>query len=93
MCDGTLTLCQLRNGEWELEILKLHFCLKLLYQQGVISIESWMTPFLKTNMVDSVKLSEIENSKQIVEDYLDSIESLVLQYIKNEEILFNFNIL
>ncbi len=73
----------------DLLILKLHFCLKLLYQQGVISIESWMTPFLKTNMVDSVKLSEIENSKQIVEDYLDSIESLVLQYIKTADAGFS----
>lgn len=65
--------------------LKLHFCLKFLYQQGVISIETWMTPFLKTNIGDSEKMLESADIQIFVETYLDSIESLVLQYIKTAD--------
>lgn len=68
-----------------LGLLKLHFCLKLLYQQGVISIEAWMTPFLKTNINESESLTQIDNCEEIVDTYLDSIESLVLQYIKTAD--------
>ncbi len=69
----------------ELKLLRLHFCLKLLYQQGVISIESWMSPFLKLNLSDSKQLLQIENAGQLTDDYLDSIESMVLQYIKTAD--------
>lgn len=65
--------------------LKLHFCLKFLYQQGVISLETWMTPFLKANIGDSEKMSESADIQIFVETYLDSIESLVLQYIKTAD--------
>jgi len=65
--------------------LKLHFCLKLLYQQGVISLEPWMTPFLKTNMNESVSLGENDSIQVITENYLDSIELLVQQYIKTAD--------
>lgn len=68
-----------------LKLLRMHFCLKLLYQQGVISIENWMAPFLKTNMSDTKSLAGLENINQLVEDYLDSIESMVLQYIKTAD--------
>ncbi|AGH96157.1 DNA repair protein RecO [Pseudobdellovibrio exovorus] len=67
------------------DVLKLHFCLKFLYQQGVISLETWMTPFLKTNISDSIQLAEDENIKIITENYLGSIESLVAQYIKTAD--------
>lgn len=66
-------------------VLKLHFCVKFLYQQGVISIENWMGPFLKTNISDTVKLVEIDGIQHVVDTYLDSIESLVLQYIKTAD--------
>lgn len=66
-------------------LLKLHFCLKFLYQQGVISIEAWMTPFLKLNIADFNKLAGTDGINQSVETYLDSIESLVLQYIKTAD--------
>ena len=69
----------------DLRLLRLHFCLKLLYQQGVISIESWMSPFLKLNLSDTKQLLLVENSNQLAEDYLDSIESMVLQYIKTAD--------
>jgi len=69
----------------EVRLLRLHFCLKLLYQQGVISLENWMAPFLKTNMSDTKDLTEVPGWQQTVEDYLDSIESMVLQYIKTAD--------
>ncbi len=64
---------------------KLHFCLKFLYQQGVISIDEWMNVFLKENLANSDQLDEIPQMKTIVEDYLDSIESQVLQYLKTAD--------
>ncbi len=68
-----------------LPALKLHFCLKFLYQQGVISIEEWMSPFLKLNIADNLKLEQVAELSQLIETYLDSIESLVLQYIKTAD--------
>ncbi|AZZ37589.1 DNA repair protein RecO [Bdellovibrio sp. qaytius] len=64
---------------------KLHFCLKFLFQQGVISGEGWMSPFLKTNIADSEKLDEQPEMNEIIDTYLDSIESQVLHYIKNAD--------
>ena len=66
-------------------LLKLHFCLKFLFQQGVISIEDWMSPFLKVNISDHEKLAELDSLSALTETYLDSIESLVLQYIKTAD--------
>ncbi len=73
----------------DLKLLRLHFCLKLLYQQGVISIEPWMSSFLKLNLSDTKQLLQIEDSNQLVEDYMDSIESMVLQYIKTADAGFS----
>lgn len=64
--------------------LKLHFCLKFLYQQGVISIEPWMLPFLKVNISESEALPAPE-VHQLTDQYLDSIELLVHQYIKTAD--------
>lgn len=66
--------------------LKLQFCLKLLYQQGVISIEKWMHPFLKANMNESEQLSEYSEIQQLTEEYVDSIELLVIEYIKTADV-------
>ena len=66
-------------------VLKLHFCLKFLYQQGVVSLENWMQPFLKVNMSDSAELTQDKNVEESAEHYLDSIENLVLQYIKTAD--------
>lgn len=68
-----------------LKILRLHFCLKFLYQQGVISFENWMSPFLKANMSESSELADDNEVNQHAEIYLDSIESLVVQYIKTAD--------
>ena len=66
-------------------LLKLHFCLKFLHQQGVISMEPWMVPFLKTNINENVRLQQVENINKTVDHFLDSIESLILQYIKTAD--------
>jgi DNA repair protein RecO (recombination protein O) len=68
-----------------LKELRLHFCLKFLYQQGVISIENWMTPFLKANMNESAKLAEHPEIQKLAEHYTDSFETLVNQYIKTAD--------
>lgn len=66
-------------------VLKLQFCLKFLYQQGVISLENWMGLFLKTNMSDAALLAQNELAQEATHQYLDSIENLVLQYIKTAD--------
>lgn len=68
-----------------LNVLKLHFCVKFLYQQGVVSIEPWMSVFLKMNISDSSLLADDENVQLVTENYLDSIELLVKQYIKTAD--------
>ena len=68
-----------------LEVLKLHFCLKFLYQQGVIAFENWMSPFLKANMSESAELAKDGEVQVNAETYLDSIETLVMQYIKTAD--------
>lgn len=73
------------SQECNLKRLKLHFCLKFLFQQGVVSLDAWMAPFLKTNISESNKLdSEIETT-EVVDLYLDSIEMMVNQYIKTAD--------
>lgn len=66
----------------ELGFLKLHFYLKFLFQQGVVSIEPWMAPFLKTNITDLRQIFNMET----VSMYLDSIELMVFNYIKTAQI-------
>lgn len=65
--------------------LKLHFCLKFLYQQGVISMEPWMNVFLKVNIVDSAVLTEDPAVQIFVENYSHSITQLVAEYIKSAD--------
>lgn len=71
-----------------LQRFKLHFCLKFLFQQGVISMEEWMAPFLKMNMADTEQLDQLPEITEITDTYADSIESQVLHYIKNADIGF-----
>ncbi len=69
----------------QLITFKLHFYLKLLYQQGVISIDPWMSLFLKTNLSDSGLLNNNPDIQQSVMTYLDSIELQVFHYIKSAD--------
>ncbi len=68
-----------------LRVLRLHFCLKFLYQQGVTAIDPWMHPFLKENLSSSEVMAQDSDIQEITETYLDSIESLVIQYIKTAD--------
>lgn len=69
-----------------LQRFKLHFCLKFLFQQGVVSVDDWMAPFLKRNMADSDQLDELPNLSEVLSEFVDSMESQVLHYIKNADI-------
>ncbi len=64
-----------------LGVLKLHFYLKFLFQQGVIAIEPWMTEFLKNNISESSILAQNQKILELTNNYLDSIELLVHQYV------------
>lgn len=67
------------------ETLKLHFCLKFLYQQGVISLEPWMNVFLKANITDSAVLGAEPEMQDLVERYSGPIGSVVDEYIKSAD--------
>lgn len=61
-------------------VLKMHFYLKFLLQQGVITPEPWMAVFLKT------KLSEVNsliNQREIVDDQLVHVEAMVNHYLQH----------
>lgn len=61
-------------------VLKMHFYLKFLFQQGVIETEPWMAPFLRTNLADTNKL--IDQKDRVFQEY-SHVEAMVQHYIKN----------
>lgn len=61
-------------------ILKMHFYLKLLLQQGVVNAEPWMAPFLKTNIKDTNQLTA---QRQVVDDELNNVEAMVRHYLEH----------
>lgn len=66
-------------------LLKMLFYLKLLYQQGVLTTESWMMPFLKTNISEVHSLERLGEVQKAVQLHLPQIESATQQYIKTAE--------
>lgn len=66
----------------DLAPLKAQFYLKFLLQQGVLTGEPWMAPFLKTNIADHESLAgeRIEAARRI-----PGLEMLIQQYIKTAE--------
>lgn len=64
----------------DVAILKMHFYLKFLHQQGVMTADSWMTPFLKTSLAETQKLAQ---QKDVVLAHLMEVESMVEHYLKN----------
>lgn len=77
-----------QHKEIDISVFKLHFYLKFLYQQGVISLEPWMSVFLKVNISDSLPLHQPGNESvlEIMHEYLDSMEIAVRNYIKSATI-------
>lgn len=64
--------------EMDIPILKLQFYLKFLSEQGVLLLEPWMSPYLKTNLSEHEKLhSKIEYDRQ----YIPFVENQIKQYI------------
>ncbi|HPI40682.1 MAG TPA: DNA repair protein RecO, partial [Pseudobdellovibrionaceae bacterium] len=76
------TLTALEKVE-DLELLKLHFYLKLLYQQGVVLSEKWMSEFLKTSLQESSSLKKIFELHQ---NKLPLIEKQVKNYLHSAEL-------
>ncbi|WP_413290306.1 DNA repair protein RecO [Bdellovibrio sp. HCB337] len=66
-------------------VLKMHFYLKFLFQQGILTTESWMAPFLKTNIGESNSLIGDESLKKEVTKNMFFIESATQQYLKTAE--------
>ncbi len=60
----------------KLQSLKMHFILRLLYQQGVLDAEDWMRPWLKVPIKDNSLICEnledwqIEKLNYIIEKYV-----------------------
>lgn len=52
---GGHSLRSLENAQ-DLKTFKLHFYLKILFQQGVLEPEDWMTPYLGTSMAEHEKI-------------------------------------
>ncbi len=61
----------------DIKNFKLHFCLKILLQQGTLEPKAWMSPYLKTSMADHTKL---EQNKEL-EPQLIWIESKLREYL------------
>lgn len=61
-----------------LEILKTQFYLKFLMQQGVLTLEPWMGPFLKTQIQNH---PEIKDREDLMQGKLTILESKVKEYI------------
>lgn len=68
----------------DLRPVKLQFWLKLLFQQGVLTAEPWMTPFLKASLSDYESLTG--EAKQ-EERRIPGLEMLVEQYVKNAHLV------
>lgn len=68
----------------DLLVMKTHFYLKFLFQQGVINAEPWMAPFLKTNLAD---VNQLKNCRDIVDDELRNVEKMLQHYLEHASLL------
>ncbi|MEZ0390620.1 MAG: DNA repair protein RecO [Pseudobdellovibrionaceae bacterium] len=62
-----------------LKTFRLHFCLKLLFQQGVLEPESWMNPYLGTSMADHEKIEGLEDPQKDL--HLSWAENKLREYL------------
>lgn len=63
--------------------LKAQFYLKFLLQQGVLTAEPWMAPFLKLNLADHTQLTE---QRELALDKLHDLESIIDRYIREASV-------
>jgi len=68
-----------------LAILKMHFYLKFLHQQGILTVENWMVPFLKTPLAESESLGENPEVQKAATANLFYLEATTNQYLKTAE--------
>lgn len=61
-------------------VLKMHFYLRFMLQQGVVNAEPWMTPFLRTNLSES---NTLLNQRQLVDEELHNVELMVRHYLQH----------
>lgn len=61
-------------------VLKMHFYLRFMLQQGVIDAEPWMTPFLRTNLSET---NTLLNQRQLVDEELHNVEIMVRHYLQH----------
>lgn len=61
-----------------LDILKTQFYLKFMMQQGVLTLEPWMGPFLKVQISNH---TELKDRVELMQGKLTSLESKVKEYI------------
>jgi DNA repair protein RecO (recombination protein O) len=69
-------LCQ------DVSLLKMHFYLKFLMQQGVLTPEPWMGPLLKTNIMESHSLAEDKALTKEIGLHLLMMESTTRHYLQ-----------
>lgn len=65
--------------------LKMHFYLKFLLQQGVLTPEPWMGPLLKANITDSNSLVADKLLQKEIQMHLPLLESVVRHYLRTAE--------
>lgn len=63
----------------DLRLFRLHFYLKLLFQQGVLEPEPWMTPYLGTPMAEHEKIEDHSDPQRDV--HLLWAENQVREYL------------
>jgi DNA repair protein RecO (recombination protein O) len=68
--------------EIDLNILRAQFGIKFLFQQGVLTPDPWMEPFLKTSLHDSKILTPLKTSRQAE---FDSLVKRVHRYIHSAD--------
>ncbi len=64
-------------------VLKMHFYLKFLLQQGVVEAQPWMSPFLRTNISES---NSLLSQRVLVDEELQNVELMVRHYIANASV-------
>lgn len=69
----------------DISLLKMHFYLKFLMQQGVLNPDSWMGPLLKKNIVENNSLVQDQALMKEVRLQLSMIESVTRQYLQTAE--------
>jgi DNA repair protein RecO (recombination protein O) len=66
-----------------LDFLRLHFIIKLLHQQGVLEVDGWMMPLLKTPINENEKLVEPFGEYSA---HLRLLDSMLENYLKSAQI-------